>query len=324
VITRRTDDTLAEIARETGGHYTAEFEARPDPASLLPTASDTGEADAVGDSASAALTWERALPLLALLLLLAEQGLAARLGRADLRRLARALRIAPPKSQRTAAALTALLATMTLGVAGSGWLGEGDAKLAEGDARAALALYRKTERTYGTRAESQLRIGNALYRLGEEERAGAHYLEVLRRLGRDRTRTRFAASFNLGNALLARGRFGEARDAFWSALLEQPDSVEAKYNYEWATGRLPPSADSDLPQLPSPPDSSDGSGPLSDEPQRVDGPAPQDPERGERSLTPEEADRWLHSLEERLDDPLRKQIGDELGVDGRGPGGMTW
>ena len=221
--------------------------------------------------------------------------------------------------------MVAALATLTLGVQGASWLEDGDRALAKGDARTALSHYRRTERSYGAVPESRLRIGNALYRLGDHDRAAAAYLDALRALPLEKREQRFAANFNLGDALLSKEHYAEARDAFWTAILDRPDSLEAKFNYEWALQRAGP--EEPPPDLPTPltrePDAPAGEGEgqsLTTEttPTRGEG-------RTDAQLSPDEAQRWLDSLEERVEAPLRRQIAEALDSEGaRARGGQAW
>ena len=313
VISRRSDRPLELVANTTGGPFFVEHRDRPDSAALLPAPSArelTAEPPSAGPL--------RALLVTGLLLLIAE--LVASLRPFSLVPALRDRRRAPVP----AVAVISVLAAAMLGVQGASWLDDGDRALVEGDPRTALGHYRRTERNYGAVPESRVRIGNALYRLGDHDRAAAAYLDALRVLPlREKTR-RFNANFNLGDALLAEERFGEARDAFWTAILDRPDSLEAKFNYEWALERAGP--EEPPPELPSPPtgdpdsDSGDGEGEsLQSEtmPARAEG-------RDQGQLSPDEAKRWLDSLEERVEAPLRRQIAQELGSGAPRRGGQAW
>ncbi|MBW2280031.1 MAG: VWA domain-containing protein [Deltaproteobacteria bacterium] len=309
---RRSDASFELLAATTGGPFFVEHRDRPPTAALLPPPSaaeqhheprSTGPLRALMLGAGILLALELAASLRP-----AARGSRARLG----------LRPAPA---------VALVALTLLGVQGAGWLSQGDRTLARGDARGALSLYRRTERNYGAVPESRLRIGNALYRLDERGRAAAAYLDALRALPLEERDQRFAANFNLGDALLGEERWAEARDAFWTAILDRPDSVEAKFNYEWAAERAGPE---DLPpDLPMPPqdapDTRSGEGDGEGETVMSEAvPSPRDGSQ-QAELSPEEAERWLDSLEERVEAPLRKQIAEQF-EPGRPqpPGGQAW
>jgi Ca-activated chloride channel family protein len=307
----RADATLRRIAQATDGAYFRELEDAPAPARLLPAPQATVEParDEATDPTAAALD---ALAALATALLALE--LALSLGSLSWRARRRAL-----------GAATALAALALAGVGPASWEEEGDAKLAAGDARGALSLYRRVERHGGETPSTQIRVGNALYRLGELDKAAAAYLAALRRLEPEQRSARFAAAFNLGATLLAREGFAEARDAFWSAMLEDPESVEAKFNYEWALARLEPEPDVPVPPSPTPSEAPEPSGSDAGE-QRMQEPAPSEREaKNAQPLAQAEAERWLRSIDERVADPLRSQLAkraETLG--GASQGGQTW
>jgi hypothetical protein len=139
----------------------------------------------------------------------------------------------------------------------------------------------------------------------------------------DDSDARFTASFNLGNTFVAKQHFEEARDAYWAALVARPSSLEAKFNYEWALEHI-----QEPPPVPEPTPS--------DEPKHEDEDADQGdsresrprsadarPERG--SLDPQEAERWLDTLDEPVGDALRQQVTNSTGGKPRArPGGKTW
>jgi len=282
VVSKRGDALLERIASRTGGRYLRDAEDRPDAAALRALVSAR-----VAPPVAASGAWTRALIALALGLLAAELLLDAAPGR-----------------QR--GALGAAAASLALLGAGGSLLAEGDAQLARGEPRRALALYRRAENAQGVSADSELRSGNALYRLGNFDAAAASYLEALRRLSDADSDARFAASFNLGNALLATERYVEARDAFWSALLVRPASVEAKFNYEWATELVKEEPEAEGPETREATQVAPGA---------AEGQSGREGERaGARAtLDAEEAERWLGALEDSLERPLRQQIADELG-----------
>lgn len=303
VYSRRVDASLELLSTVTGGGFFVEHRDRPSSAALLPPPSSqelVAEPPAVGPL--------RAMLLAGFVLIVAELLCSLPAWRRGLR-----------------APVVAALATLTLGVQGASWLEDGDRALAKGDARTALSHYRRTERSYGAVPESRLRIGNALYRLGDHDRAAAAYLDALRALPLEKREQRFAANFNLGDALLSKEHYAEARDAFWTAILDRPDSLEAKFNYEWALQRAGP--EEPPPDLPTPltrePDAPAGEGEgqsLTTEttPTRGEG-------RTDAQLSPDEAQRWLDSLEERVEAPLRRQIAEALDSEGaRARGGQAW
>lgn len=309
-LSRRDDTVLRRIANETGGAYFRELEERPTTAQLLPPRDARAEAPP-GPARDPLLPWLAA----AALALAAELWLSG--GRfpplAWPRRRTRAL---------AGAAGAALLAGASWGPTAS-WLAQGDAALAEGRPEEALALYREAERTRGGEARTQIRIGNALYRLARTDQAASAYLEALRVVASDDAAARFAASFNLGNTLVLQKHYEEARDAYWAALLADPSSAEAKFNYEWALERL-----AQEPETPPTPEEPRENEPERDAPEPSPSPAAQNAAESRPSaqgLDERAAERWLATLEEPVGEALRQQVTNEF--DGRPrarPGGKTW
>jgi Ca-activated chloride channel family protein len=307
-LSRRDDTILRRVADATDGAYFRELEERPAPADLLPPR-EAGDAPPPGDDRDPLLPWLVGAALaLAAELWLSGGGLRLRA------RSARAL---------AAGATGAALLAASFGPTSS-WLSEGDAALAAGRAEEALALYREAERTRGGEARTHIRIGNALYRLARADQAASAFLEALRVVESDDAPGRFVASFNLGNTLVLQKHFEEARDAYWAALVADPTSREAKFNYEWTLERLkeePPVPESDSSadeqreresqeQEPSPSANAQGRA---------------EPRPAQDGLDEAEAQRWLATLEEPVGEALRQQVTNEF--DGRPrarSGGKTW
>ena len=313
VVSRRSDALLERIALGSGGRYLREFEDAPRGADLLPPASEWLRSQRTPGLA-------RLFGLVLLVFaLLATDLIASSAPRSGTRW---------PHWLRAPSA--ALLAVFLLGLGPSSWLGEGDEQLADGDAQQALSLYRRNVRAYGPSVPGRIRIGNALYRLDQHDRAAASYLEALREVTRDAHDERFVASFNLGNALLAQQRYAEARDHFWTALLERPASLEAKFNYEWATERTRSLEPPPAPDVPPPPsDAGPGDDPSADDGGAGDGPGSQavagNRQRGAPELREAEARRWLETIEDEVAEPLRRQAAQSLGSTGRTRGqGQIW
>ncbi len=315
ILSRRSDPILERIARDTDGSYYREIEDSPDPASLLPPARELATA---GEPPGTRLL--QLLLAASFLLLAAELWVSS----APL----------PRRPLRPAAALAALL---LLGLGPRSWLQEGDEHLANGEPQQALSLYRRMERTRGATPDTHIRIGNALYRMEDHGRAAAVYLEALRHVALEESEARFIASFNLGNTLLVRERYEEAREHFWTALLENPDSLEAKFNYEWASERIPPPR---APQTPPesllPPQSGAGAGEAGGQVPE-DGPAGTPGgesggrqaqlarQRAAPALSESEAQRWIETIEDSMHEPLRRQATRALGSGPRGQRrGQTW
>lgn len=305
VVSRRADTVLRGIADATGGAYFREIDERPTTAELLPPPAPHAAPDR-----ERALAADPLLPwLVAAALALAAELLLSGGGFSRTRRRARA------------AALSAALVGAAFGPASS-WIAEGDAALDAGRAEEALSLYREAERTRGNEAATQIRIGNALFRLDRIDQAASAYLEALRAVGPDDHDARFAASFNLGNALVAQKHFEEARDAYWAALLARPESPEAKFNYEWAVERIveiPPVPESE--SSPDPQRDSESPEPAPDAAATGRG----EPQPAPGGLDEREAQQWLSTLEEPVGEALKQQVTNEYEGQPRArPGEKTW
>jgi tetratricopeptide (TPR) repeat protein len=309
VHSRRADVLLRRVAAATQGTYYREIEDHPAPGRLLPEPAPDRE-----ERASPAPAGLVAALALAVLLLGAEMLLSVRwptrFGWGELVR-------------GRAAALPAAALVALAGTALGPWSleREGDRLLEQGEPRQALSIYRKVERASGPTARSRIRVGNALYRLGQSERAVAAYLSVLQRFGGGDPSARFVAAYNMGTALLAQQRYAEARDALWTALLENPDSFEAKFNYEWALEHAPPEEEPPLPPMPQPSEA-----PASQSQQSgASGEGAQREREVPLELSEAEAERWLRAIQESPGEALRRQIGDSLGDPGsRRERRQTW
>jgi tetratricopeptide (TPR) repeat protein len=316
VVSRRSDALLERIAASSGGRYLREFEDAPSGADLLPPAREWLRSERTPGQ-------ERLFAVVLLVFALLAADLIASIAPRSGARWPRWLR----------APSAALLGLFLLGLGPSTWLREGDEQLAGGKAQQALSLYRRNARAYGPSVPGRIRIGNALYQLDQHDRAAASYLEALREVTLGEHDARFVASFNLGVALLAQQRFAEARDHFWTALLERPASLEAKFNYEWATERMRELEPPATPELPPPPSNAgEGDGPSDDDGgagDGGDGPGSQavagNRQRGAPELSEAEARRWLETIEDEVAEPLRRQAAQSLGSTGRTRGqGQVW
>ena len=341
----RNDALLGRLAAQSEGRYLRDFEDRPDPAALL------GEISA-GAPRGELVSGMLLAALLAAVLAVALEALCslapglravqpASEARSDAeRRVDRASEARSDAERRVdrasearsdaerrggrarslfaalARARTGLLLAPVLallGAAAEDLIERGDQQLRDGLAQPALGSFRRAQREGASGAALELRIANALYRLGEGERAASFYLEALRQAAPGDAELRFVANFNLGAALLQMERFGAAREAFWEALGERPDDLEAKFNYEWAAERAERE------------ERAEGDEQASQDPTGQPGDAAQ--RARPSSLEGEEARRWLESLEDSARDPLRKQIERELRERGqpRPPlAGQTW
>jgi hypothetical protein len=311
VVSRRVDSMLRRVATATGGVYFRELEERPTAARLLPEP-DAGEARSEESEPTPVSGWIELVVLLAGALVAAD--LVLSVGRVSL----------PGLVSRRVAPTAVAVAALTL-VAPGGWSyqREGDAALAGGEPRKALSLYRKSERHYGSSPSVKIRIGNAYYRLDQTDKAASAFLAALREVGAPDSDARFVAAFNLGTALLASARFEEARDVLWGAMAERPGSLETKFNYEWALEHAEP--EKDVPVPPVPQQSERESEQESGGAPQVRGQEQEPDRRHTQDLSESEAERWLRSIEEPLDRPLRQQIADaEQRTGARSRRGQTW
>jgi Ca-activated chloride channel homolog len=318
-VSRRNDGLLQRIADETdGGVYFREIEERPRAEQLLPPR----------EARAAPAPPQRRPDALTPFLVVAALALAGELwlsgGAFSARR--RVSRVAMPRlalSRRLQVTAIALV-SLALGAFGESTLiARGDAAMANDKPDEALSLYHEAASTLDRDARLSIRIGNALFRLDRVDQAASSYLEALRILSSDDPEARFTASFNLGNAFVARQHFEEARDAYWAALVAKPTSLEAKFNYEWAVDHiqpLPPPPEPAPSDKPKRDDESGGKGESSDSrPQQRSA----KPEKG--SLDEQEAQRWLDTLDEPVGDALRQQITNATNGRPRArPGGKTW
>jgi len=307
-VSRRNDGLLQHIADGTDGAYFREIEARPGPEQLLPPREAQASPAPPRPRDSLAPFLAAAAAALAAEIWLSGGGLRAR-----------------RRMTRRAHAAAAASAALALGAFGEGRLvARGDEALEAGKPDEALALYHEAAATLERDPRLSIRIGNALYRLERIDQAASSYLEALRLLSSDDPEARFAASFNLGNTFVAKQHFEEARDAYWAALVADPTSLEAKFNYEWAVAHIlptpPPPPQPEPSNEPKQRDRDSGQGESSDpRPRQSDA----RPERG--SLDQQEARKWLDTLDEPVGDALRQEITNATGGRPRAhPGGKTW
>jgi tetratricopeptide (TPR) repeat protein len=303
---RRVDAILTRVSVETGGRFRIETEGAPDPDDLLPPQPSKAEEAESPDARFPLWVLLAALALAAEILL---SSTAKRPSAATIQRLA-----------------TTALAVGLLAAGMESWLREGDTQLRKGNAREALSLYRRVERTTGPSPSTQVRVGNALYRLGRRNAASAAFFEALREPEATDEETRFVATFNLGTTLLAQEHYREARDALWTALRVRPDRLDAKFNYEWAVERIEP--DEDVARGGTGRDrETERSTDAEDSLEASSGGASvsEERERHPAQLTEEEAERWLRSIEEDPIEPLRQQMAGQIQPGGgRPPGGQSW
>jgi tetratricopeptide (TPR) repeat protein len=302
VVSRRDTAALARVAEATGGEaLAADRWGQIDSATLLGAVRRGARPTADGFV-------ERRVPVsrfapaaaLALALLLLE---AAPLRGAGLRRLAGAARVAARRRGRRTAGAAAALALLALPARAGDPLALEDAlRDRPDDAHLLVALG-------VARAES-----------GALREAESAFLAAASRT-RD-PRLAALATYDLGVALLERGDFEGARDAFFDALALDPGDRRAKFNLEWTLRAL---AQRPEPGGDAPRDEHEGSG-LRDAPPDVPGDVPPESERekspqgrpepderGEEgraraplpALEPAEARRWLRTVEDHPERALR-------------------
>ena len=99
--------------------------------------------------------------------------------------------------------------------------------------------YRKGLNADSTSVVSAYDLGNNLYRQGNFEEAGKYYQQALRHFPEVKSPVKqdkyaFDAYFNAGDAALQQKQYRAAMQAFVSALIIDPDNMEAKENYIYA------------------------------------------------------------------------------------------
>ncbi|HWO93930.1 MAG TPA: VWA domain-containing protein [Dehalococcoidia bacterium] len=112
---------------------------------------------------------------------------------------------------------------------------EGNEHYEGGEYEAALERYREAQVQRPDLAELNYNAANALFRLGETERA---IEEGQRALNTDEPDTLGRAYYSLGNFYASLNRWQEARAAYRNSLIYEPTDVDAKYNLEVANRQL--------------------------------------------------------------------------------------
>jgi hypothetical protein len=266
--------SLRRIASETGGAYFREIEERP----RLPTCrrrrarvrrpsrSDDRPAPAV--AAAARSPARRALAL-------GQSGIRVRRRRAR-RRLA-------------AATLAGVALAGTAFGPFSGWLEQGDAALEAGRPDEALALYREAERARGSDARTQIRIGNALFRLERVEQAASAYLEALRALRLTTSRRASPRASTWQHA--GRAKHYERRATPTGPRCRGAFERRGEVQYEWAVERI-----LEIPPVPETEPSRRTARPESPQPSPTgDAPGRGEPQPASGGLDEGEAQAWLET-----------------------------
>ena len=123
-----------------------------------------------------------------------------------------------------------LLALLLAGCADAAATNEtANGQFASGDFEGALTRYRGILRDRPDLAEVSINAGNALYRLGQFDRALSNYEAAMSSPDR---RVRAVALYDRGNALFRLGRNDEARAAYVEVLKIDPNDRDAKFNIE--------------------------------------------------------------------------------------------
>ena len=103
--------------------------------------------------------------------------------------------------------------------------------------------YRKGLNADSTSVFSAYNLGNNLYRQGNYAEAGKFYQQAMRHIPETRNVQKqdaqgFDTYFNIGDAALKQKQYRAAMQAFASALIIDPDDMEAKENYVYARKML--------------------------------------------------------------------------------------
>ncbi len=97
--------------------------------------------------------------------------------------------------------------------------------------------YRKALENSSDYLKATYNLGNSLYKQGRFDEALKSYQEVINHAGVDK-KVASAAWHNMGNVLLNNQKYRESMDAFKNALMLDPKSDKARYNYEYARKKL--------------------------------------------------------------------------------------
>jgi Ca-activated chloride channel family protein len=127
--------------------------------------------------------------------------------------------------------LLVLLAASCSGTSFSALIRDGNEEFADENFSAALDLYRQAGAEDPDRPEADYNAANALYRIGNYDRAIADYLRALDVAEGPLVEDIY---FNLGNAYFQSGLYDEAIAAYREVLLLDPDDADAKLNLELA------------------------------------------------------------------------------------------
>jgi tetratricopeptide (TPR) repeat protein/Mg-chelatase subunit ChlD len=113
----------------------------------------------------------------------------------------------------------------------SGLIRDGNELFNDDEFSAALDLYREAGADEPDRAEADYNAANALYRMGNYDRAISDYLRALDVAEGSLVEDIY---FNLGNAYFQSGLYDEAISAYREVLLRDPNHADAKFNLELA------------------------------------------------------------------------------------------
>jgi tetratricopeptide (TPR) repeat protein len=97
--------------------------------------------------------------------------------------------------------------------------------------------YRKAIENSPDYLKAKYNLGNALYKQGQYEEAAKYYQEVANHANVDK-KIASAAWHNTGDVLLNNQKYRESMDAFKNAMILDPKSSQARYNYEYARQKL--------------------------------------------------------------------------------------
>ena len=322
VVSRLDENTLVQIAKETGGAY---YRTTPGSDEIADIAHRVRELDtAKGLTGSTSLwrdrfAWPASAAFLLLLLELALGAFGGRTERFFKRGKAGAL---------VAAAVVALLGAPARAATTEGLLREGNHQYGKERYEDALAHYGEAALKTPLDPRPAFNSGDALYRLGKPADSAEFFSTVAAR-GDLTPAMRAGALYNLGDARFKAGELPAAAAAFRAALALSPSDADARHNLAVTIKRMktpsPPKKQDDKKKNdPDKPDdkkpSPNGGGGEKEQPKNQTKTRPQD------QLTKEEAERILRAVNER-EKQTQKQVQEGKGRRVQGskpPTGEDW
>lgn len=292
VISRLGEETLAQVARLTGGEYLRSSPGMDEVAQIVAKIKAGSGSRGLAGSAT---RWRNryAWPLTAAFILLCLE------------------LILPLDWFRRGAAPLAAVALILWAPAAraamvEGTLRAGNKKYSQGKYDEALELYSDASGRKPSDARALFNAGDALFRLERDSDAGAAFGQVAAR--RDAPKDlRADALYNLGNTRLRAGDYSQAVTDYRQALALSPEDEDARHNLILALHRRknpPPQQKkndkSSGPQNPKPQDKNDGGGGGQQQPKPPPRTRPKD------ALSKEDAERVLRAVADREKTPSSK------------------